>query len=79
MPPRKSYSNVKKSYPNSFLKGRCSYESFAPCPIVRKFMSDLARTADSKINVIVRLVCHNRHPLLHGASLGSLGESTCRS
>ena len=27
----------------------------------RKFMSDLASTVDSKINVIVRLVCHNRH------------------
>ena len=27
----------------------------------RKFMSDLAGTVDSKINVIVHLVCHNRH------------------
>ena len=57
-------SNVKKSYPDSFLKAKCSDDESGPCPTVRKnrkFISDIAGTADSRINVIVRLVCHNRH------------------
>ena len=50
--------------PNSFLKAKCSCEESGPCPIMRKnrkFISDLADTADSRINAIVRLVCPNRH------------------
>ena len=58
-----------------------------PCPIMRKFrkfISDLAGTADSRINVIVRLVCHNRHhhlePLwviLESATAGLGRRSEC--
>ena len=55
-PALESRTRTPSSKPQMFISG--------PCPImrkIRKFISDLAGTADSRINDIVRLVCHNRH------------------
>ena len=36
---KSTLSNVRESYPNSFLKAKCSYEESGPCPIMRKFVN----------------------------------------